>query len=102
MSKYIHPVRRTVWVCGACGKHGPTRETVGDESCFIWGVEVWTGSLRLDTRGLVWEEIDGNAHTACDCFCGQNPFSERTDFRSDGDALVFVETATRAALAARK
>ena len=25
----------TIWVCGACGKNGPNRARIGDESCFL-------------------------------------------------------------------
>lgn len=38
----------TVWVCGACGKHGWSRRTVGDESCYIHAVECHTTSLVFD------------------------------------------------------
>ncbi len=38
----------TVWVCPACGKSGPTRGTVGDESCRMWAVECWPSSLVFD------------------------------------------------------
>lgn len=38
----------TVWVCAACGKHGPSRRTVGDESCYLHAVECWRSSLVFD------------------------------------------------------
>lgn len=25
----------SVWVCTACGKYGPKRHRIGDESCFV-------------------------------------------------------------------
>jgi hypothetical protein len=37
----------TVFVCGACGKVGETRYTVGDESCATWAVECWRSSVEL-------------------------------------------------------
>ncbi len=33
-AEYEAPVGQ-VWVCGACGRTGQNRTTVGDESCFL-------------------------------------------------------------------
>lgn len=40
-----------VWVCGACGKHGPQRDRVGDESCFMHAVLCKADSLILGPDG---------------------------------------------------
>lgn len=32
--KYNAPTGQ-IWVCAACGKHGPNRVRIGDESCFL-------------------------------------------------------------------
>jgi hypothetical protein len=45
--------RKRVWVCGACGKIGATRDTVGDESCYMWSVECWEDSVLRDLNGNV-------------------------------------------------
>lgn len=41
-------MKPTVFVCGACGKVGETRRTVGDESCYLHAVEVWRSSIVLE------------------------------------------------------
>ena len=38
------------WMCGACGKHGKNRMCIGDESCFLNAVLVWTESIVQQTR----------------------------------------------------
>lgn len=38
--------RKQVWMCGACGKTGATRMTVGDESCYLHSVLVWEDSIK--------------------------------------------------------
>lgn len=45
--------RPTIWLCGACGKTGPTRETVGDESCWMWSVTVYVDSIQRDATGRI-------------------------------------------------
>lgn len=37
--------RKTVWMCAACGKTGKTRDSIGDESCYMWGTLVWEDSI---------------------------------------------------------
>ena len=46
-------LRPTVWVCGACGKTGPARDKVGDESCYLNSVECFEESIERDERGRV-------------------------------------------------
>ena len=43
----------TVWVCGACGKHGPQRDRIGDESCFLNAVLCWKGVTPLSNWNTV-------------------------------------------------
>lgn len=45
--------RKTVWLCGACGRTGKTRMAVGDESCYLNSVEVYEDSIDRDTKGRV-------------------------------------------------
>lgn len=44
-------MKPTVFVCAACGKIGETRETVGDESCFMNAVECWRSSVIFKGKG---------------------------------------------------
>lgn len=52
--------RKPVWVCAACGKWGPTRRSVGDESCYLHAVQCWPSSLVFEgwqvRRGVVASE----------------------------------------------
>lgn len=41
----------TLWMCGACGKTGKARDTVGDESCYMWAVLVREDSIMRDETG---------------------------------------------------
>ena len=45
--------RSKIWVCGACGRSGKTRMTVGDESCYLNSVEVWEDTAKRGANGLV-------------------------------------------------
>ena len=45
--------RKTIWVCGACGRSGETRMTVGDESCYLKSVEVFEDTVQRGPDGLV-------------------------------------------------
>jgi hypothetical protein len=47
--------RPTCWVCAACGKVGASRETIGDESCFLYGVEVYADTLKCHPDGRVYQ-----------------------------------------------
>lgn len=44
--------RAVVWLCIACGKQGKTRETVGDESCYMHSVQVYEDSIRHTDKGM--------------------------------------------------
>lgn len=45
--------RSIVWMCAACGRQGKTRETVGDESCYLHSVKVYEDSIvRPETGGV--------------------------------------------------
>lgn len=46
-------IRNRIWVCGACGRSGKTRMTVGDESCYLNSVEVWEDTVKRGANGLV-------------------------------------------------
>ena len=43
--------RPTLWVCGACGKTGDARDTIGDEACYMWGNLCYLDSLVYDQLG---------------------------------------------------
>ncbi len=43
--------RKTIWLCGACGRTGETRMTVGDESCYLNSVEVFVDSIQRNLNG---------------------------------------------------
>lgn len=45
--------RETIWLCGACGKTGVTRMTVGDESCYLHSVEVFVDSIERFPSGRI-------------------------------------------------
>lgn len=45
--------RKTIWLCGACGKTGKTRMTVGDESCYLNAVEVYVDSIKRNLNGRI-------------------------------------------------
>ncbi len=45
--------RKTIWLCGACGKTGEARMTVGDESCYLNSVEVFVDSIQRDLNGRI-------------------------------------------------
>jgi hypothetical protein len=44
-----------VWVCGACGKNGPNRVNIGDESCFLNAVLCYA-TKDLETGH--WRAVD--------------------------------------------
>lgn len=46
-------IRTKIWVCGACGRSGKTRMTVGDESCYLNSIEVWEDTVKRGANGLV-------------------------------------------------
>ena len=48
--------RKIVWLCVSCGRQGPTRESVGDESCYMHSVLVYEDSIVRTDRGV---------HAAC-------------------------------------
>lgn len=41
----------TIWVCSACGRHGPVKGRLGDTSCVMHAVLCDTDSLRFDAEG---------------------------------------------------
>ncbi len=43
----------SLWVCPACGREGPSREKVGDESCYIWATEVDPASIERADDGRI-------------------------------------------------
>jgi hypothetical protein len=45
--------RKTIWLCGACGRTGATRMTVGDESCYLHSVEVFVDSIERDANSRI-------------------------------------------------
>lgn len=45
--------RKTIWLCGACGRTGETRMTVGDESCYLNSVEVFVDSIQRNLNGRI-------------------------------------------------
>lgn len=42
-----------LWVCTACGKSGPSRDKVGDVSCFLHSVQVNPATVVRDENGRV-------------------------------------------------
>lgn len=43
-----------IWVCGACGRSGPNRATIGDESCFMRAILCRDDeTLKRNGSGLV-------------------------------------------------
>lgn len=42
---------KTLWVCGACGKVGPSRATVGDESCYLNSTKCYADSIEFGPHG---------------------------------------------------
>jgi hypothetical protein len=47
--------RPTIWICGACGREGESREALwkADSSCGYWAVEVYVDSVGRDPTGRV-------------------------------------------------
>ena len=45
-------------MCLACGREGESRETIGDESCFIWGRKVYKDSIKREIDGRVVSEVE--------------------------------------------
>jgi hypothetical protein len=43
----------TTWLCPLCGKTGETRESVGDESCYIWAELVSLDSIEYGSDGRI-------------------------------------------------
>lgn len=43
----------TIWLCGACGKTGAARESVGDESCYLNATLVYVESIERDAEGRI-------------------------------------------------
>lgn len=41
------------WVCGACGRYGQNRVTLGDEACFSNAILCETSSLGMGKWGRV-------------------------------------------------
>lgn len=50
-----------VWVCGACGRYGPDRSRIGDESCFLNAVLCWEKSLTFKAGMVVGAEAVDDA-----------------------------------------
>ncbi len=42
-----------IWVCCACGKRGPSRYDVGDESCMLHSIRVVPETIETNERGRV-------------------------------------------------
>ncbi len=55
--------RPTIWVCAGCGKTGATRETIGDEDCYIHGNLVYADSIVRGSHGRIIGALaaEGNA-----------------------------------------
>lgn len=54
--------RKTVWLCGACGRTGKTRMAVGDESCYLNSVEVYEDSIERDANPECSESKEREKH----------------------------------------
>ena len=50
-------------------------------------------SRFCDLQTRVWEKIDPNANTACDCLCEDSPHHQ-----NEGLAMNFIENAVKKAL----
>ena len=46
------------WVCVCCGRHGPQRDRIGDESCFLNAQLFPTGLLRFDGHQRVQRIVE--------------------------------------------
>ena len=44
-----------VWVCGACGRHGKDRYTLGEASCVLHAILCEEGSVKTREDGTVYE-----------------------------------------------
>ena len=45
--------RKKIWICGACGRTGASRWTVGDESCGLHAVLCWEDSIERNDAGRI-------------------------------------------------